>query len=333
MRARWTIIWGGTLLLLGALLFAQQIGLFGRMRLSLVVLLLGFPALMFLLTFALDRRQWWALIPGVALLTLTAVAFNGLSPYSISVVSGAIFLLALGASFWSLFIVKRKLWWALIVSAVFTVLAVVAILAFSSSPGRVVGAILYSLLGSIKLSFVVFLFGIPALMFLLVFILDRRQWWSLIPSFSLLGLTWVLLNELNHFSTSLTSIAIFLFSVGLSFWLIYLIKRWWWALLPGGVLTVLALVPILIDYNFDGTIIGSIFCIGLSMVFLLIRLANRSNPEFRWTWWPISIFAGLGLVLLLLGTTSIAQYMIPIVLMIIGGGLLLRNYLKPRAIQ
>jgi hypothetical protein len=333
MRSRWTIIWGGTLLLLGALLFAQQIGLFGRMRLSLAVLMLGLPALMFLLTFALDRRQWWALIPGIALLTLTAVAFNGLSPYSISVVSGAIFLLTLGVSFWSLFIVKRKLWWALIVSAVVTVLAVVAILASGSAPGRVVGAFLFSLLGSIRLSFVIFLFGIPALMFLLVFILDRQQWWSLIPSSVLLGLTWVLLNELNHFSTPLTAAAIFLFSIGLPFWLIYLIKRWWWTLIPAGVMTVIALIPILIDYNFDGLIIGSIVCFGFSTVFLLIRLVNRSIPEFRWTWWPISIFAGLGLVLLLLGTTSIVQYMIPIVLMIIGGGLLLRNFMKPRSVQ
>jgi hypothetical protein len=298
------------------------------MRLSLAVLLLGFPALMFLLTFALDRRQWWALIPGFALLALTAAAFNGLSPYAISVVSGAIFLLTIGLSFWALFVVKRRLWWALIVSAVVTVLAVVAILAAGSAPGRVVGAFLYSLLGSIKLSFVVFLFGLPALMFLLVFILDRRQWWSLIPSCVLFGGTWVVLNDLNHFSTPLTSAAIFLFSLSLPFWLIYVIKREWWTLLPAGIMTMIASIPILIDYNFDGLSIGSIFCFGLAAVFLLVRWVNRSIPEFRWTWWPISIFAGLGLVLLLLSITSIVDYLLPIVLMIVGGGLLLRNFKK-----
>ena len=333
MRSRWTVMWGGTLLLIGVLLLAQQAGLFGPLRLSLMVLLLGFPALMFLLTFALDRRQWWALIPGFALLSLTAVAFNRLSPYAVSVVSGAIFLLTIGVAFWLIFIVKRRLWWALLISAVVTVLAVVAIVGYSRSPGRVIGAILYALLGSIHLSFAVLLFGLPALMFLLVFILDRRQWWALIPSCALMGLTAVLLNELNQFSSSLISVAIFLFSIGLSFWLIYFIKRWWAALIPAGVLTVFTSMLILADNAVAASIIGAIFFFGLALVFLLIRLVNHANPAFNWPWWPAGILAAIGVLILLLDSAAITPYLWPLLLIVVGGGLLLRNFLQPRSVQ
>lgn len=186
--------------------------------------------------------------------------------------------------------------------------------------------------GPIQLSFAVFLFGIPGLMFLLMYFSDRRQWWALIPGCILLGLTGVVFNEANRFASSLLSGSIFLFSVALPFWLIYLLKRWWWAIIPAGVVTVLAMMPVLSD-RVPGETLGGIFFIGLALVFALVRLATRSDPNMVWAWWPAGILAILGVITLLLGNATIAQYAWPIALIVLGGWLLTRNFTRPKAVQ
>jgi hypothetical protein len=199
-----------------------------------------------------------------------------------------------------------------------------------------IGALLlaeqFGLLGPMQLSFAVFLFGIPAVMFLLTFAFDRRQWWALIPGCVLLGLAAVVFNEANHYASSMVSGAIFLFSVGVPFWLIYVIKRWWWALIPGGVMTVLAIMPIIANDFLPGQVIGGIFFLGLAAVFALVRLATLPNPDMGWAWWPAGILAIFGALTLLLGTASIAQYIWPIVLIVLGAWLLLRNFSRSRSI-
>jgi hypothetical protein len=199
-----------------------------------------------------------------------------------------------------------------------------------------IGALLlgqqFNLFGPMQLSFAVFLFGIPAVMFLLTYAFDRRQWWALIPGFILLGLASVVFNEANH-GSSLVSGAIFLFSIGLPFWLIYVTKRWWWAIIPAGVMTVLAIMPIVSNDVLPGQFVGGIFFLGLAAVFALVRLATLSNPSMGWAWWPAAILGIFGVLTLLLGNASIAQYIWPIALIVLGGWLLLRNFARPRSVQ
>jgi hypothetical protein len=186
--------------------------------------------------------------------------------------------------------------------------------------------------GPMQLSFAVFLFGIPALMFLVTYIMDRRQWWALIPGCILLGLSAVVFNESNRYGSSLVSGAIFLFSIALPFWLIYVTKRWWWAIIPAGVMTVLAIMPIISNDMLQGQFVGGIFFLGLAATFALVRLATRSDPNMGWAWWPAAILGIFGALTILLGTASIAQYIWPIALIVLGGWLLLRNFAKPRSI-
>ncbi|HZY45648.1 MAG TPA: hypothetical protein VFF70_12960, partial [Anaerolineae bacterium] len=167
-----------------------------------------------------------------------------------------------------------------------------------------IGALLlgqqFGLFGPMQLSFAVFLFGIPALMFLLTYIFDRRQWWALIPGCILLGLAAVVFNEANHFVSSLVSGAIFLFSIALPFWLIYMSKRWWWAIIPAGVMTVLAIMPIISNDMLQGQFVGGTFFLGLAAVFALVRLATRSDPNMGWAWWPAAILGIFGALTILL---------------------------------
>ena len=129
------------------------------------------------------------------------------------------------------------------------------------------------LLGPMRLSFGVFLFGIPALLFL---------WWALIPGSVLTGLTFIIFNEQNHFISTVQAGGLFLFSIGVPFLLIFLLNRkMWWALIPGGVMVVLSVLPMLTDTGLSPQTIGGFFFIGLGAVFALVRLVTLPNPP--WT--------------------------------------------------
>ena len=47
-----------------------------------------------------------------------------------------------------------------------------------------------------------------------------------------------------------------------------LLKRWWWAIIPAGVVTVLAMMPVLSD-RVPGEVLGGIFFIGLAHLIIL----------------------------------------------------------------
>jgi len=84
-----------------------------------------------------------------------------------------------------------------------------------------------------------------------------------------------------------------MFSVGLPFLVVYAIKRssFWWALIPGGIMTVLAVIPILTT-GVSGEIFGTFVMCVIALPFWAVYLANRRN------WWPLVLIA-LGVVLLI----------------------------------
>ncbi len=170
-------------------------------------------------------------------------------------------------------------------------------------------------------------FGFLALMFLLTFISNPRQWWALIPGSILLGLTLLIFNEQNHFLTDAQSGALFLFSIGLPFLLIYLIdRRMWWALIPGGVLSTIAVIVLLAGQQVSGQGIAAALFFGLAIVFALVRVATRSNPWMGWATWVAVILAGIGALVLITGPQA-ASLVGPVVLIGLGGFLLGRALL------
>jgi hypothetical protein len=156
--------------------------------------------------------------------------------------------------------------------------------------------------------------------FYVAFFLDRSRWWALIPGTVLLGVAAV-----TVVSTSNTALAgtlegvIVLGSVGLAFWLVYLVRRdYWWALIPAGVLTTLAVLAGLEDRT-SGVVTGGLFFGGLAITFLLVFLATR----MRWALLPaggLAVFA----VLLLIGMGGFFDYIWPIALIAVGVFLLFR---------
>lgn len=182
----------------------------------------------------------------------------------------------------------------------------------------------------VNLNFAMFLFGVPAALFLMVFLSDRRQWWALIPASALAGLTFLVFNSEAHWMRDEQAASVFLFSTGVPFLLIYVFdRRQWWALIPGGIMSVIALMPALASTYLSGEFIGGMFFLGLAAVFALVRLATLNDPRMAWAWWPAAILGGFGVFIMLMGTVA-SQYFWPVLLIALGLLILARGYL-PRS--
>jgi hypothetical protein len=170
------------------------------------------------------------------------------------------------------------------------------------------------------------IFGVGGLIFLFVFAMDREQWWALIPGFTLLGLA-----TLIGFGDRLGALgpALFLGSIGLSFAVIYLIRRgdFWWAIVPGGVLLSLALMLALSPY-LDGVALPAILFLGMAVTFALVYLVSLGGERMTWALIPAGILGVMG-ILMFLSLGGLINYIWALALIVVGAYMLLRAF-RPR---
>jgi hypothetical protein len=120
------ILGGGLLVLAGILFLIQNLGIL-RVGDLFWVLLLALAGVFFLAQFFQNRTNWWALIPGLTLLSVCAIVFvNWLSPEGGARWSGSIILGGIGLSFALVYLTARQNWWAIIPSGVLFTLAIIA---------------------------------------------------------------------------------------------------------------------------------------------------------------------------------------------------------------
>ena len=121
------LAWGLLLVVAGVLLLLQN---FEVLKASLDLVwagLLGLAGLFFIFVFASNRMNWWALIPGIILLSVATLVFLGLTqPALASDWGGAVVLGGIGLSFWAVYLAHRENWWAIIPGGVLLTLAAVA---------------------------------------------------------------------------------------------------------------------------------------------------------------------------------------------------------------
>lgn len=170
------------------------------------------------------------------------------------------------------------------------------------------------------------LFAAGGAAFLYFFMTHRDQWWAIIPGFVLLGLAAVIAIEtLPLRDTGPISGGVFLGSIGLAFWVIYLLKRdFWWALIPGGVLITLALVAALSNVV-TGNASGGIFFLGLGATFGGIYFLPTVEGRQKWAAIPALILGAIGL-LMILGSMVNLNYVFPVALILAGAYFLLRAF-------
>ena len=168
-------------------------------------------------------------------------------------------------------------------------------------------------------------FGAGGLAFLAAFATNTREnWWAAIPGFTLLGLGLVIGSATSGFLAQVGG-AIFLGMIGLSFLVIYAIRReFWWAVIPAGVMATLSGVVVASELV-AGQVGGAVFFIGLALTFLVVYLLPTREGRMFWAIWPAGILGLMG-VLLLAGATNMARYIWPLAIIVAGGLLVFRSF-------
>jgi hypothetical protein len=168
------ILWGSLFILGGVLFLLENLGVieFGGLFWAL---LFGLGAIFFLSIYINNRLNWWALIPGIILLSIgITIGVNDLVPDFGAIWGGPIILGGIGLSFALIFLINRTMWWAIIPAGVMFSLALMLGLE-AYFPGTDVAGIFLTGLG---------------LTFALVALVPNpggRMWWAWIPAGALIA--------------------------------------------------------------------------------------------------------------------------------------------------
>ena len=112
-------IFGGMLILAGILFLLQEFRILGSAFELLWVVLMAAGAGVFLWVYFTRPEQWWAIIPGLALLGLALIGLQeSLDLLPGSNWTGAVFLGCLGLAFWLVYLRRQEQWWAIIPGAI-----------------------------------------------------------------------------------------------------------------------------------------------------------------------------------------------------------------------
>jgi hypothetical protein len=162
------------------------------------------------------------------------------------------------------------------------------------------------------------LFALGGAAFLVVFMHHSNNWWAAIPGFVLLGLGALIgLDALFPRLEDAVGGAIFLGSISLGFWVVYLRRReQWWAIIPGGVLLTLALVAGLSNV-LPGVEVGGIFFLGLAATFGLLYVLPMPQGRMRWAIIPAAVLLGIGIIITVV-SSPILLYVWPAALVLVG---------------
>ncbi|MFU8774070.1 MAG: LiaF transmembrane domain-containing protein [Anaerolineales bacterium] len=174
-----------------------------------------------------SRLFWGLILIGGGLLLL----LSNLGIIEITAPIWSLVFLVASIGFLSVFISERENWWALIPGMVLLALAAITYLnfAYPEIRGELTGVII---LGSIGLSFI------------FVYLVNRENWWAIIPAGVMLTIAAVagLSNIISGFDTG----GIFFLGLGLTFLIVAVLPshrgELRWAFIPGGILTMMGLL-------------------------------------------------------------------------------------------
>ncbi len=173
-------------------------------------------------------------------------------------------------------------------------------------------------------------FGVAGLAFVAWLFVDRRQWWAIIPGMTLLGLAGIIVLSMLPRTVVPEGNdgwigAVFLGAIGLSFVMVYVMRRdFWWALIPAGALMTLALVVLSTSFM-SGLESGALLFLGLGITFGIVALVPTPDGRMTWAWIPAGILGVMG-ILVALALSSLLNYVWPIALIMAGIYILIRGF-------
>ena len=184
----------------------------------------------------------------------------------------------------------------------------------------------FNLIGSAWNLLWAIIMGVAGIAFLWAYAANETQWWAAIPGMTLIGLTAVVLGDIFTLPFKGDWLgAFFLAFIGLGFWLVYFRRpSFWWAIIPGGTLVTLGIVSGLGNTSLPEE---GIFFLGLGITFALVGLLPAKQYNLQWAYIPAAVLGILGLAQLIAMGTLLFSFW-PILLIIIGGYIIIRNWKK-----
>ncbi len=175
------------------------------------------------------------------------------------------------------------------------------------------------------------IFVLIGLGFLAWFLMDRQRHWRAIAGFPLLAAGALILLAGRGISLGEWQAAALLFGVALGFWAVLLTHDDnWWALVPAGVLTLLAGLNGFQARLDDATWLA-LFLLGLGLIFGLLYVLRLGQQDTGWAGLPAAAFLLIGLVTLAsaLKLTGLAAQWWPALLAVGGAALLFLAVSQP----
>ncbi|MGE5603703.1 MAG: hypothetical protein ACM30E_11670 [Nitrososphaerales archaeon] len=177
------------------------------------------------------------------------------------------------------------------------------------------------------------LYALAGLGFLIWFFAGTEHWWRAIPAFTLLGIGATMLLAWRNIELGGWGPSLILFGMALSFWAILIVrKEHWWALVPAGVLTTVAVLFGLWP-RLDAGGRTAVLLIGIGLMFLLLYVMRYDEHDARWAAVPAGALLLLGVVTLVaaLPLPSVVRDWWPIVLVVAGALLVILGLTRRQA--
>jgi hypothetical protein len=160
-------------------------------------------------------------------------------------------------------------------------------------------------------------FGLGGVIFLLVFILNKHEWWAIIPGFVLIAIgTFFFMAQYGDHLANRWGGLVFLGFLGLAFLLVFITHpENWWAIIPAGVLLTLGGISLIQE---NELLAGGLFFLGLAVTFLLVYVLPKPAGKLKWALYPAGILIVIGIAVVL-GAQNLMNYVWPFALLILGG--------------
>ena len=226
-RSKRDMSWGVLLITFGA---AALVNTFMVVSDWTYVGLLAAGGLVILALFLTNRQDWVVLIPGYILFAAAAIVGIAVGDLLQGDILATTVLLLIALPFVVVFLYRPKEnWWALIPAWVLTSIGIMILLIGLGVLQD--GAVPLYVLSSI---------GLP---FLVVYLLNRENWWALIPAWVMLSIGVMVFLIDARFLDDLAIPAYVMFAIALPFFFVFLRNRRSnrWALIPGGITGVIGL--------------------------------------------------------------------------------------------
>jgi hypothetical protein len=291
-----SVIWGVLLILLGAIVLAQQLDWIAGWDTSALVVVLSILAVIaFAGYIASGWRNWGLLFPAAGLGGGALVAWLVEESATPDEVAGGLFIIIISVPFWIGFLVDRKRsWWALIPG--WSLLAIGLLVSFLDleDDGLVATLILLAI----------------ALPFYVVFVFRRQNWWALIVAVVMTIVAFVptFAPRLEERGADDLIGAFFMLTVAIVFAILFYFRRsFWWALLTAGVTSTLALV-ILIDFlglseAAADRLIPFVLFGGLAVTFAVLYLRRERYPT-QWAVYPAAALSASAVMMAIFGSNA-----------------------------